>query len=147
MTVNTAIAGSRTGRSLVDHELFDRLVSFLEYEEKVPRVRAEKVVDQALAFLWMSGHRADVPLSPSRQVDPGWHVFLLHSREYARWCQEQFGRFLHHNPFKGQRLRDGVAVRRTVDAIEAAGFAVDRDLWGVAAECNAPTCCGDGPCC
>jgi hypothetical protein len=24
------------------------------------------------------------------------------------------------------------------------GYVVDHDLWGTAAECNAPACCGDG---
>lgn len=135
----------RTGRSLVSNELFDRLVAFLVEHERKNRPMAERVMDQALAFLWMSGHRRDVPLSPSTEVDPGWHTFMLHTREYADWCQEQFGRFLHHNPFKGPlRPRDALATKRTVAAIEAAGFTVDHELWGAAAECNPPACCGDG---
>ncbi|MGK5549492.1 glycine-rich domain-containing protein [Streptomyces sp. URMC 127] len=135
----------RTGRSLVDGELFSRLVTFLVEHEKRPRSMAERIMDQALAFLWMSGHSQDVPLSPSTDVDPGWHTFMLHTREYARWCQEQFGRFLHHNPFNGPLgPRDAGGIRRTVAAIEAAGFTVDHELWGTAAECNPPACCGDG---
>ncbi|MGC5361837.1 glycine-rich domain-containing protein [Streptomyces sp. DT24] len=110
------------------------------------RPLAERVMDQALAFLAMTARRGDVPLSPSKTVDPGWHAFILHSREYADWCRRNAGRFIHHHPYKGQQLRDGGAIRRTVEAIEEAGFAVDHELWGTAAECNPPTCCGDGPC-
>ncbi|NUK24082.1 hypothetical protein HRW08_15585 [Streptomyces lunaelactis] len=111
------------------------------------RPQAERVMDQALAFIDMAGHRTDVPLSPSRKVDPGWHAFILHSHEYADFCHRRFGAFLHHNPLKGQRLRDGAAIKRTVRAIEEMGYVVDHELWGAAAECNAPSCCGDGDGC
>ncbi|MER5460745.1 hypothetical protein ABT010_08645 [Streptomyces sp. NPDC002668] len=144
----TALATEQiTGRRLVAPELFERLVTFLEFEEEMDRPRAECVMDQALAFIDMAGHRNDVPLSPSRKVDPGWHAFILHSREYADFCHRRFGTFLHHNPLKGRRLRDGVAIRRTVQAIEELGYAVDHELWGTAAECNPPACCGDGDGC
>ncbi|WP_254707058.1 glycine-rich domain-containing protein [Streptomyces lunaelactis] len=144
----TALATDQaTGRRLVDAGLFERLVTFLEFEEDMDRSRAERVMDQALAFIDMAGHRTDVPLSPSRKVDPGWHAFILHSHEYADFCHRRFGAFLHHNPLKGQRLRDGVAIKRTVRAIEEMGYVVDHELWGTAAECNAPSCCGDGDGC
>ncbi|WP_254710038.1 glycine-rich domain-containing protein [Streptomyces lunaelactis] len=144
----TALATDQaTGRRLVDAGLFERLVTFLEFEEDMDRPRAERVMDQALAFIDMAGHRTDVPLSPSRKVDPGWHAFILHSHEYADFCHRRFGAFLHHNPLKGQRLRDGVAIKRTVRAIEEMGYVVDHELWGTAAECNAPSCCGDGDGC
>ncbi|HCA87089.1 MAG TPA: hypothetical protein DEQ61_17390 [Streptomyces sp.] len=90
----------------------------------------------------LAGHEGK-PLSPSRAVDPGWHTFVLHTREYAEWCQNTAGRFMHHNLLPGSGARDGIAVRRTVAAMEAAGFAVDRCLWGVAADCNEPACDGD----
>lgn len=144
----TALATEQTtGRRLLDPELFERLVTFLEFEEGMDRPQAERVMDQALAFIDMAGHRTDVPLSPSRKVDPGWHAFILHSREYADFCRRRFGTFLHHNPFKGRRLRDGIAIKRTVQAIEEMGYAVDHELWGTAAECNPPACCGDGDGC
>ncbi|WP_254709060.1 glycine-rich domain-containing protein [Streptomyces lunaelactis] len=144
----TALATDQaTGRRLVDAGLFERLVTFLEFEEEMDRPQAERVMDQALAFIDMAGHRTDVPLSPSRKVDPGWHAFILHSHEYADFCHRRFGAFLHHNPLKGQRLRDGAAIKRTVRAIEEMGYVVDHELWGTAAECNAPSCCGDGDGC
>ncbi|WP_328404448.1 hypothetical protein OHS70_35505 [Streptomyces sp. NBC_00390] len=141
----TALAPERiSARQLVDDELFGRLLTFLELEENMTRQHAERVMEQALAFIDMAGHRTDVPLSPSSMVDPGWHAFMLHTREYAAFCEQRFGGFLHHAPVKGQRLRDGVAIKRTVAAIEEMGYVIDHDLWGTAAECNPPACCGDG---
>lgn len=35
---------------------------------------------------------------PSRIVDEAWHEFILFSRDYAEFCQDAFGHFLHHHP-------------------------------------------------
>ncbi|AWK12773.1 hypothetical protein DDQ41_07540 [Streptomyces spongiicola] len=84
-------------------------------------------------------------MAPSASVDPGWHTFLLHSVEYARWCERNFGYFLHHAP--NSKLRTQGLMVDVVARIREAGFLVDDRLWGRAGECNPPTCCGDGPCC
>lgn len=35
---------------------------------------------------------------PSQAVDIAWHEFILCTREYERFSQKSFGRFLHHTP-------------------------------------------------
>lgn len=35
---------------------------------------------------------------PSKVVDDAWHEFILHTREYHGFCEEAFGKFLHHTP-------------------------------------------------
>ncbi|MGQ0774113.1 MAG: glycine-rich domain-containing protein [Pseudonocardiales bacterium] len=35
---------------------------------------------------------------PSMLVDDMWHEFMLHTRDYAAFCDAAFGRFLHHEP-------------------------------------------------
>lgn len=35
---------------------------------------------------------------PSTLADDMWHEFLLHTRDYAAFCDTAFGRFLHHVP-------------------------------------------------
>jgi hypothetical protein len=35
---------------------------------------------------------------PSKLVDACWHVFICDTRNYARFCEAVFGRFLHHEP-------------------------------------------------
>lgn len=35
---------------------------------------------------------------PSKVVDDAWHEFILMSREYTRFCDRAFGRYLHHTP-------------------------------------------------
>ncbi|MER7000097.1 hypothetical protein [Streptomyces sp. NPDC000410] len=141
----TALATEQiNGRTLVDPALFDRLTDFCAEEYGLEKCVAERVMDQGLAFLDVMG-RTGEGLSPSQKVDPAWHTFMLHSAEYTAWCDERYGRYIHHAP--KSRYRDRSTMVDVVGKIRAAGYAVDESLWDIKADCNAPTCCGDGPCC
>jgi hypothetical protein len=137
---------SRAGRSLVTHTEFDMLAAFCADEYGLERSVADRVVDQALALVYVMGTTGKgAIMAPSHLVDPGWHTLILHTGWNAQWCEKQFGYFLHHQPNSKTRTRG--LMTDVVAKIRTAGFAVDDRLWGTAADCNAPTCCGDGPCC
>lgn len=139
-------AATRRGRDLVTPELFERLTDFCATEYGLEYCVAKQIQDQAIAMCYTMGvTRSGDTMAPSATVDPGWHAFMLHTEEYAAWCQEQFGYFLHHQPNSKTRTRG--LMTNTVDKIRAQGLVVDDRLWGTDAECNPPTCCGDGPCC
>jgi hypothetical protein len=73
-------------------------------EERLARkalVAAEELPAALLEFkrylaLVGLGYRGLGMLSP--QVDEVWHSFILFTREYAAFCQEAFGQFIHHVP-------------------------------------------------
>ncbi|MBC2902508.1 glycine-rich domain-containing protein [Streptomyces cupreus] len=134
----------RQGRDLVSPELFDRLVDFCADEYGHERCTAERIMSEALAFLDVMG-RTGEGMSPSQAVDPGWHTFMLHTEEYEAFCRTRYGRFVHHAP--RSRYRDKATMVDVVARIRAHGYEVDESLWGTRANCNEPTCCGDGPCC
>ena len=143
----------REGRELVTPELFHRLVTRVAEEHDHDLLMAGRVVDQALAFLGTSANHEGRPLSPSEIVDPGWHEFILHTVDYAAFCDQVAGRFLHHVPTdpqdpsaEGEGAHDTLTY--TVDAIATAGFYVDTDLWptghaGDCSQCHAG--CSDSP--
>ncbi|GHI07397.1 hypothetical protein AQI88_20575 [Streptomyces cellostaticus] len=142
----TVATTTRTGRSLVADADFDMLTGFCAAEYGLERCVADRVMDQALALVYVMGTTGSgATMAPSQQVDPGWHTLILHTDWYANWCHEQFGYFLHHQPNSKTRTRG--LMTDVVTKIQEAGFEVDARLWGTAAECNAPACCGDGPCC
>ncbi|MDT9690228.1 hypothetical protein Q5762_18150 [Streptomyces sp. P9(2023)] len=145
ITADNSVA-LRRGRDLVSPELFEKLSVFCADEYGHELSMARRVMNEALAFLWVVGTtgKGEV-MAPSAVVDPGWHAFMLHTQEYADWCAAQFGYFLHHAPNSKIRTR-GLMVSM-VEEIRAAGFDVDITLWGTTADCNSPACCGDGPCC
>lgn len=137
---------TRRGRDLVRTEDFEMLSAFCADEYSMDAAFAARVVDQALAMVYVMGTtRSGSSMSPSSVVDPGWHTMILHTDWYARFCLDNFGYFLHHQPSSMVRTQGLMADVTT--RIEAAGFRVDRIMWGAAAECNPPACCGDGDGC
>ncbi|MFD9887978.1 glycine-rich domain-containing protein [Amycolatopsis sp. NPDC059027] len=137
-----------TGQGLVSETLFGRLVGRVAQEEACTTVMARRIVDQALAYLATCA-KVTESLAPSATVDIGWHTFILHTREYAEFCDRIAGRFIHHVPHdedddsSGTPLRD--VMRRTVTAISAAGFAVDHELWFTpSAQCADCSQCKNG---
>lgn len=135
----TTTLRATTGRDLVTGELFGRLVRRVAEDNYLCEELADRVVDQALVFLATHAQHGD--LRPSAMVDLGWHVFLLHTREYAAFCDRMAGRFLHHEP--DDAPREGLGS--TVAAVSAAGYEVDRELWSHPARCGEVGCAGGRP--
>ncbi|WP_410611559.1 glycine-rich domain-containing protein [Amycolatopsis sp. lyj-109] len=134
----TMISAHLRSRDLVADDLFGRLVSRIAAEEVITRELAERIMDQALAFLYACAGNRGERLAPSSAVDIGWHTFLLYTKEYEDFCRRVSGRFIHHVPDDG-RAQDGHGdeMARTVAAIAATGLAVDPELWlALAAQCN-----------
>ncbi|MFD4908237.1 glycine-rich domain-containing protein [Kitasatospora purpeofusca] len=106
-------------------------------DEGMDHVLAERVMDQALAFLGACAANPDAGLSPARLVDVGWHTFILHTAEYRSFCRSLAGRFLHHVPTDGPETSGrGVSIAATAAVVEASGYAVDPELWAVSADCS-----------
>lgn len=63
-------------------------------------VSAESVAilfEETLKFLWLVGG-LNQKLTPSLLVDNAWHEFILFTRLYHNFCNEHFGRYIHHSP-------------------------------------------------
>ncbi|WP_327304713.1 hypothetical protein OG730_15000 [Streptomyces sp. NBC_01298] len=128
----TAIANDlRTGRSLVEPELFDSITQFvLDHFGETDRGTAEEITDQAIAFLATVGG-ATVKMVPSDSVDKGVHAFTLHTRDIDAFAEIHAGRRLHHNPRPGGGPRLLEDVQGTTRAMKAAGFMVIDRRWTV----------------
>jgi|GEM_PF-1187098 len=51
-------------------------------------------------------------------VDDIWHTFILHTKDYAAFCQDCVGRFLHHYPdryYEGDVKGDNVETNDTLE--------------------------------
>jgi hypothetical protein len=63
---------------------------------------------------YLNSGRREVAM-PSQVADDLWHEFILYTRDYGRFCNAAFGRFLHHTPAVALRegaRRDNSALRR-----------------------------------
>ncbi|MFK4100824.1 glycine-rich domain-containing protein [Streptomyces sp. NPDC019531] len=138
-------------RSLISDEMRATLIANMC--DKFPQLTEEKAdrgVGQMLAFLAACDY-SQRPLSPSPFVDDFWHAFLLHTKAYREFCQENFGRFLDHQPgyLDPEEHGGGKALRaRTVDCITLAGYEIDMEFWpeldlADCSQCHAN--CSDSP--
>lgn len=127
--------------TLVDPEVTNRLIRRVTTDHpEIDQTTARRIVGQAAAFIAASGQHPGQSLAPSKLVDYGWHAFILHTVDYADFCQRVAGHFVHHVPTDGENEQEpGAALaarERTVNAIQTAGYTVDAELWHSTADCN-----------
>ncbi|WP_432090324.1 glycine-rich domain-containing protein [Streptomyces sp. NRRL F-5630] len=132
--------GATDPSTLLDRETRNRLANRItaDHPDITPGM-AQRIVNQTLAFVATSGRTPGQGMSPSRLVDIGWHTFILHTVDYARYCERVASRFVHHVPTEnaGETPGEAAAVlTRTMSAIEDAGFTLDTELWLGAADCS-----------
>jgi hypothetical protein len=151
MTVLTdrAPLGTHDLESLIPSALFTRLATRVARETGADHERAERVVRAALAFLVACARNPETPLAPSRAVDEGWHAFVLHTREYADFCERVAGRFIHHAPEDepaGEPLDVAARSGMTAVLMRHSGLPVDEELWSTkdgSCSANCGRCCSD----
>lgn len=77
-----------------------RLYLLEKMKEKYPKADTEEL-DIAIRgfeeYIELVKLYREVPMF-SKSVDDVWHFFILNTKAYAAWCDEELGFFLHHNP-------------------------------------------------
>lgn len=132
--------GTTDPTTLVEPGVMKRLARRVTADHPdIDAATARRIVGQAAAFIAASGQQPGQSLTPSERVDYGWHAFILHTVDYADFCQRVVGRFVHHVPTEENEQTPGGATaarERTMAAIRAAGYTVDTELWESTANCN-----------
>jgi hypothetical protein len=98
--VNTELS---TAKKLIDdfdlNSTFVRLVRVNKWSEK----NALEAIKQYRRFLYLKKKYGDqYELPPSFDIDEAWHAHILHTEEYCNFCEQVFGKFLHHHPHHGK---------------------------------------------
>ena len=75
---------------------------FQQLQLKHPQLTTKdcQLVAQGLRQFFLAYHHSGYKMisMPSQVVDDLWHTLILYTRNYQRFCDEAFGRFLHHSP-------------------------------------------------
>lgn len=58
----------------------------------------QRGLEETLKFLVLAHESRSMACTPSHRIDLVWHEFILFTRHYTAFCQEQFGKFIHHDP-------------------------------------------------
>jgi hypothetical protein len=118
--------------SVLPTEVRHRLRLQLATEHSITVVEADRIVTDTISFLLVCAAGPHEQFRPSRQVDLGWHQFILNTHDYAEFCERTAGRFLHHVPDEFAtpvRRATADALRPTVEAIKTAGLPFHAELW------------------
>ena len=73
--------------------LTKKISAALQLDESYVAAAITEVV-RFLDLIGQSGER----LTPSQRVDLAWHELILCTRYYADFCEQRYGRFIHHHP-------------------------------------------------
>ncbi len=122
----------------------------LNIQDKIVKRIADAGVEAAaecfaecLKFLRLCASTPDTDFVPSKYVDEGWHEFVLCTRDYANFCESEFGAYIHHEPTEGA---DEDAYERTRQALLAQNGELNEAFWPPlsAGSCNGT--CQSGKC-
>lgn len=58
---------------------------------------AKRLGGELVKFLTLCA-TSEQSLVPSPIIDEMWHHFILHTRDYEKWCTSHLGKFIHHVP-------------------------------------------------
>lgn len=150
----TALAVAEDTKTLVLRKLEELQRDPLEYvifrlmrERSWAREHAEAVREEFFRFMALLSVTGEI-LSPSRVVDDFWHEFILFTRDYTRYCQQHFGKYIHHQP-KERGPHEVVFTDetkcRTAELLATYYPNHNPDLWcmkGEGADCDGGSCCG-----
>ncbi|MBI2013821.1 MAG: hypothetical protein HYS87_03280 [Candidatus Colwellbacteria bacterium] len=59
---------------------------------------AKVLFEECKKFLVACAKTKDPISPPNKDVDEMWHFFILHTKDYAAFCETYFGKFIHHVP-------------------------------------------------
>lgn len=76
----------------------ERLLHYFSLKHGLTREQSEARFDELVEYLDLCAESSE-PITPSRRVDETWHCMILHTKQYADFCQRRYGKFIHHNPF------------------------------------------------
>ena len=106
---------------------YSDIVDRIAVEQDVSHETARRHFEGALQFLELAASSHD-RLTPSAPIDRAWHAFILHTEEYARYCHETLGRFVHHKPAP-TRSGDSEMYSRTLELARSRFGDLDDDVW------------------
>jgi len=106
-----------------DHELLTAVLAYqhkplvnrLQKDLGITEEKAIQIFEDTKRFLFICGTYPG-KWSPSREIDEGWHNFIMFTKDYTEFCERFFGRFIHHQPNLPNQKPDKERPRRTLVA-------------------------------
>lgn len=76
------------------------VVARLAEKMEITLDEADTLFRDMLRFLVLCANQRG-PFAPPERIDAAWHNFILFTKDYADFCEQNFGTFIHHVPHVG----------------------------------------------
>src|SRR5690606_16704119 len=94
--------------SLLKTSTMKKLNVILNYDNKnliqtimqkmgMTEIEAKYALSDTLKFLYLCATVKKL-FAPPQVIDEVWHLFILSTEDYAKFCEDYFGFFIHHRP-------------------------------------------------
>lgn len=107
---------------------------WLEKARHLKKGEVDIVFEHVITFMTLASE-GKKPYLTSYIVDEAWHTFILFTSEYVKFCQDVFGKYIHHSPSisNGGYKDDLERIFATWDLYESRGldmgvFSIDQKL-------------------
>lgn len=91
-------------------------------------LNCKEALIEGIKFLTLAGS-TPASLTPSQPVDLVWHELILFTKYYAEFCEENFGRFLHHLP-DDNKIKNGRQFKKTLGLYSLYFGEAPIEYWG-----------------
>ena len=103
----------------------------------------DELVKQYRCFIYLCGVFSSTLSVPSPEIDKIWHGHILHTKDYAEFCNAVAGQFIHHNPFADAKKNDPQRIERARQKlIEAQQKHFGRLVFQNISAISCDVCCG-----
>ena len=106
----------------------DWLYPWMNQQHRWSRTRFERASTELMKFMTIIKSSQKPIALPHSDVDELWHEFMVWTRQYADFCREKVGFFVHHQPNTEQFRVGFSAIRRFCRRYEAR-FGALADVW------------------
>lgn len=87
----------------------DTVIARYVRDEKITEEAAREHERELKRYLVLCAAYPEESLGMKGPADNLWHTFIMYTKEYARFCREIAGRFIHHSPSSEEDKRSGKA--------------------------------------
>lgn len=90
----------------IENLVFQKMITHrlkIHYPELNESQLEEIISGLKIFFLMVLNNKGKPIAMPSQCVDVAWHEFILCTKDYAIFCENAFGKFLHHTPTESMK--------------------------------------------
>jgi len=78
----------------------EAVVERISKDLNLSKSESEELFNDMIRFLYIARSTNIKPVSPPKMIDEAWHIFIIYTQDYAKFCEKYFSSFIHHRPHR-----------------------------------------------